>query len=496
MTNGIKIIVSSIYELYYEPERSGSFYKSNALLSETLDAQIFENYYYVIYTDKITSQKYDLESKYKKPNIKLVYKELNSDFYVNQINPIREERFRNGEIYDRIYSVKNYIEVILNKIENLIEVSQSNFFNLPIDSVIWLDSGLFGTSCDNSWRDYIKSVIYGKPIFLDKIFEKIDEFDFLACKGNQIVINYEVRERIKNLFGFDIDLTPGCLFGGKQYVVKNHLSDYKNIFLKFIQTHRQLISEQEVLSIVLKNKKLKYFEFDDWSDLQKAVLQIIDFYVESDYKTTKCYSYPHMEVKQIEPKEYYTDREILNKILSFSNYELDNLDLSHFDNTINRMSTFAQYFKYPSGREHYRLLSHISKLFRNELLFDIGSNNGCSAIAISDNVENKVLSYDVHFFEETQLIQRENITFYVADVLDTPEVLKKTRFIILDTDHDGKFENIFYDHLIETNYKGLLFLDDIKLNNPMISFWNSINKEKYDVSHIGHNTGSGIVIFE
>ena len=298
MTNGIKIIVTSIYETHYENERGGSFYKSNALLSETLDAQIFENYYYVIYTDKNTSQKYDLESKYNKPNIKLVYKELNSDFYLDQINPIREERFKNGDIYDRIYCVKNYVEVILNKIENLIEVSKSNFFDKPIDSVIWLDSGLFGTSCDNAWRDYIKSVIYKKPIFLDKIFEKVDEHNFLACQGNHIVINYEVRERIQNLFGFEIKLTPGCLFGGKQNLIEDYLSEYKNVFLKFTQTYRQLISEQEILSIILNNKNLKYFEFDDWTDLQKAILQIIDFYVESDYQTTKCYSYPYIKTQQ------------------------------------------------------------------------------------------------------------------------------------------------------------------------------------------------------
>ncbi len=80
--------------------------------------------------------------------------------------------------------------------------------------------------------------------------------------------------------------------------------------------------------------------------------------------------------------------------------------------------------------------------------------------------------------------------------MDTPEVLNETRFIMLDTDHDGKFENIFYDHLISSGFKGILFCDDIHLNPHMESFWNRITHEKVDLTSIGHNTGSGLVIFE
>ena len=496
MTNGIKIIVSSIYELFYEDQRGGSFYKSNSLLSETLDNQIFDGYYYVIYTDQKTSQRYNLESKYNKPNIKIIYKELNSDFYLNDVNPIREERFNNGDIYDRIYSVKNYMEVILNKLENLIEVSKLNLFDKPIDSIIWLDSGLFGTSCDNAWRDYMKSIIYGKSIFLDKIFEKIDQYNFIATKGNGIVMNYELKDKLRNMFGNDIKITPGCLFGGKINLIEDYLKDYRDVFLRFIKTHRQLISEQEVLSILFDHKELKYFEFDDWIDLQKAILKIIDFYNESDYLINKCYSYGFFESTNLVKKDFYKDTEILLEILKISNFELDKIDLSGYGSITKNLSTFAQYFNYPSGKEHYRLLTYISKFYNNEKLLDDGSNIGASALALSDNLSNEILSYDIVFFEETQLIKKDNVKFFVGDILDTPELLTQTRFIMLDTSHDGVFENIFYNHLVKTNYKGLLFLDDIKLNNEMILFWNSIKEEKYDITNIGHNTGSGIVIFE
>ena len=68
-------------------------------------------------------------------------------------------------------------------------------------------------------------------------------------------------------------------------------------------------------------------------------------------------------------------------------------------------------------------------------------------------------------------------------------------YILLDTNHDGTFEKAFYEYLIEIDYKGILLLDDIKLNPEMIDFWNGITKEKQDISEIGHITGTGLVMF-
>ena len=191
-----------------------------------------------------------------------------------------------------------------------------------------------------------------------------------------------------------------------------------------------------------------------------------------------------------------TNREILNKILEIKNEDLDIIDLTHNDEILSKLKTFALYFHSPSGKEHYRLLSQISKFYNNELLFDIGSNNGCSALALSENEFNQIKSYDINFHEGVQYVIKDNIQFFLKNVLDESEFPSNCRFIMLDTDHDGKFEQIFYDYLIEKNYKGLLFLDDIHLNNDMRIFWQSIKEEKHDLTSIGHNTGSGIVIFE
>ena len=71
-----------------------------------------------------------------------------------------------------------------------------------------------------------------------------------------------------------------------------------------------------------------------------------------------------------------------------------------------------------------------------------------------------------------------------------------SKYIMLDTFHDASFEKEFLNHLIKLNYKGFLLLDDIYLNDEMKIFWSSMKLEKYDISKIGHVTGTGLVSFK
>jgi hypothetical protein len=287
MINGTKTVVTSIYELNYENLRGGGVYKNFQLLTETIQALIFDEYNYVIYTDKNTYDKHNLNDFFNHSNITIKFQELNSEFYTTKINPIREDKFSKGEIYDRIYSVSNYMEVILNKLKHIVDESKLAGEG---DSIIWLDSGLFGTSCHNAWRDYIKTIVYDK-FFLDKIFEKIDDYGFITTKGNDILINYEVKGKVVDIAGSDVSIIPGCLFGGKVTNNLKILSNYENIYLEYITKYQELISEQEVLSILTNNKDVKFFEFGDWLDLQKAFLQILDLYDEKKYKIDSILGY-------------------------------------------------------------------------------------------------------------------------------------------------------------------------------------------------------------
>lgn len=275
-------IVTSVYELNYEDSRGGMVYKSYPLLSQTLRNIIFDGFEYVIYTDQHTYDKYYLGDEFNQPNVTIKIQELNSKNYLDNINPIRMSNFSDGEIYDRIYCVKNYVEVIFNKLQFLLDECEDN------KNVVWIDSGLFGTSCHDRWRDYI-NVFAHTELFLNKINEKISENGFICLRGESIQVNYELKDVLVNMFNTDFKLVPGGLFGGTSEDVKKVLSNYPSIFEKYYQSTNKLISEQEVLSILTHTNDVKFFNFGDWLDLQRSILDIMDLLDLNKYKIDEKY---------------------------------------------------------------------------------------------------------------------------------------------------------------------------------------------------------------
>lgn len=275
-------IVTSVYELNYEDSRGGMIYKSYPLLTQTLRNIIFEGFEYVIYTNKYTYEKYSLGNQFNQPNVTIKFKELNSEDYLNNIEPIRSANYQNGEIYERIYCVKNYMEVIFNKLKFLLDESEDN------KNVVWIDSGLFGTSCHDRWRDYINDFAHSR-LFLDKINQKITENGFICLRGELIQINYELKHDLVKLFDTDFKLVPGGLFGGNSVEIKKILSDYYTILETYYKNTDKLISEQEVLSILTHKHNVKFYNFGDWLDLQKSILEIMDLLDNEKYKTDEKY---------------------------------------------------------------------------------------------------------------------------------------------------------------------------------------------------------------
>lgn len=191
--------------------------------------------------------------------------------------------------------------------------------------------------------------------------------------------------------------------------------------------------------------------------------------------------------------------EILNKILNVKNEELDSMDSSYIDqynNILNdsKLEHNPYYFHMESGKEHYRLLMYVSSLYNDDIIFDVGTNKCMSALALSHNKNNKVKTFDiVSLFEKNPIV--DNIEYIIGDSTKHAD-LEKCPIIFLDVDHDGIYEDIFYDFLKSVNWKGILILDDIHLNEPMKNFWNRIEEKKYDITNIGHWSGTGLVVFE
>jgi hypothetical protein len=283
MTNGTKII-SAIYELKYVEGINSERYKNFPLLVATIKNIIYPEYRYVIYTDQNSYDKFNLKYEFNFPNVEFKFKELNTSETCELIDRIRTQELSGGINYDRIYCVNNYLEVVLNKLKFLIDESHD------CDNIFWIDAGLIGTSCHDGWRDYMAPLINSKN-FLDKVVDKINQHGFIHLKGNSIVMNYETVAKFNDLFGVELKVVPGCLFGGTSEKVRHILDGYLDIFNQYLTTHNQLISEQEVLTAITgkHSDECHAFEFGDWLDLQKAFLDILDIYDETKYVREKCY---------------------------------------------------------------------------------------------------------------------------------------------------------------------------------------------------------------
>jgi len=171
---------------------------------------------------------------------------------------------------------------------------------------------------------------------------------------------------------------------------------------------------------------------------------------------------------------------------------------------ISKYSIWVEHFGknwFLQDTEHYKLLAYLSVFFNDETIVDIGTYRGLSALALSYNISNKVITYDIidNFSGYKDIItpeNRENIEFRIKDCRNDKEIFKKTNFIMLDVDpHDGIQERDFFKFFEEIEYEGIILLDDIHLNEPMNNFWNNIKQTKYDLTEYGHWSGTGIVLF-
>lgn len=175
--------------------------------------------------------------------------------------------------------------------------------------------------------------------------------------------------------------------------------------------------------------------------------------------------------------------------------ELADISLTHLG-TLVAEDEFRNYFLDEPGKEHYKLLAYFSQKYNDSTLLDIGTYKGCSALALSYNPTNRIKSFDIGNFRGLN-DSPGNVEYLIGMATDDQyvELIKSSPFIMVDVDHTGLFERQFHIHLQEMEWKGILFLDDINLNDPMREYWAEIPEEKLDVSRYGHWSGTGVVFF-
>lgn len=185
---------------------------------------------------------------------------------------------------------------------------------------------------------------------------------------------------------------------------------------------------------------------------------------------------------------------------------LNDIDINklNYNEHFNKYNLSYDFYDIP-GKQHYRLLSYFSTLYNNVNIIDIGTHLGESALALSYNETNQIHSFDILDKVSKDKKEKTNITFHIQDILTNvlirdqyKELILNSTFIFLDVDpHNGTMEYDFYLFLKENNYNGFVICDDIWYFKDMRdNFWYNIEDEfKYDISNLGHWSGTGIFTF-
>ena len=187
------------------------------------------------------------------------------------------------------------------------------------------------------------------------------------------------------------------------------------------------------------------------------------------------------------------------------NIPISNKILDEFSLKNHQYLPSPMYYDLKSGEQEYRLYSYLSTFFTNITILDIGTLNGRSAVALSHNETNTVISYDIEDHVKNSnhsLYSKRNIRFNIKNVLEdlNEDLIKKTKIVMIDIDHYGTVELEILDKLKELNFSGIILLDDItkhpdpKINQCMKTLWDSVQETKYDFTKYGHWSGTGVIV--
>lgn len=280
---------------------------------------------------------------------------------------------------------------------------------------------------------------------------------------------------------------------------KKHLCKAKPSHLRF-----NINNPYEIVYVTQNGVKIEdcgwHFSMIEDSDREQLKDELI---LENDYKfkeyavkdlpsfifsKTSLYEY-FIGKSKFRLKDVVLDKSLINAV-----------DMSYSQNYLHKKAKMDKNFNGlldDAGKEAYKLYSYFSEKLNNSIILDIGSYLGNSAIALSKNPSNTVISYDL---EDTGVkdIHRENIIWKTMNFMEDHIDYKNVKLILIDIDpHTGVEEIKMIKFLKEIGWKGILLLNDIHLNDEMNNFWNSLNlNNKLDVTPIGHYSGTGLVFFD
>jgi predicted O-methyltransferase YrrM len=378
------------------------------------------------------------------------------------------------DLVDNSRTDKNTVHAYLDLYQKLVEDKKDTAKNI-------LEIGIGGGGSIQLWYDYfLNANIYSVDInHMNWGFEKLLPLDRVTlytgvdAYNEQIFNSYFYKKNLK----FDMILNDGA-----------HTLE---TMIKFVELYSKILTDDGILiiedipdmnwtEILKQNTPENLKKFINIYDLRNIKDRFDDIVFVID-KTNK-----NVESKQ-------------NIEILINNRVLDNFTMKNSEYLFHK-----DYYENLSGFHEYRLYSYLSTFFDNTKILDIGTSYGRSAIALSHNIKNRVISYDIinHIQNNNHKVySKPNVEFRIKDVLDdlTPEFLSDCKLIIIDIDHYETTEIKIFNKLNECNYSGIVILDDIHhpqkdMNEAMQRLWNSISFPKFDITEYAHSSGTGLIL--
>ena len=128
---------------------------------------------------------------------------------------------------------------------------------------------------------------------------------------------------------------------------------------------------------------------------------------------------------------------VTEKTIKLDKDAIKSLDISHLaEQSLNKNDWLT------AGQSEYRLYAWLSTQFNNTTILDVGTRTGGSALALSYNEKNNVISYDLVEQGASSGISKSNVEFKIQDFRNDDTLdFDNISIIMIDVDpHDGTTE--------------------------------------------------------
>ena len=137
------------------------------------------------------------------------------------------------------------------------------------------------------------------------------------------------------------------------------------------------------------------------------------------------------------------------KQLKIIKSEVDSIDLTK----LSELSTVDWPDFSKAGIEVYKFYAYLSTLVDNALIMEIGTRYGKSALALSFNPKNKVISYDILEQGASQIV-KDNLEFRISNFMEDVTIdWNLVDILLINVDpHDGIKDREFLTFLREKGW--------------------------------------------